>query len=137
MPILAIEYMLGNLNYGEDIMSDCGNIRTVTVGIPVRDLINATVWYKNVLGARREIEPVPGVKEFELIPNFWLQLIESSTSENSASVIRVGVDNLEREYNRLKRMGIEIQQIQEVPKIIRYFEFDDQFGNRLSFYELL
>ena len=30
-----------------------------------------------------------------------------------------------------------VDQIETVPEAVRYFEFRDPFGNRLSFYELL
>jgi hypothetical protein len=34
-------------------------------------------------------------------------------------------------------LSINVDQIETVPEAVRYFEFRDPFGNRLSFYELL
>jgi hypothetical protein len=34
-------------------------------------------------------------------------------------------------------LGTDVGEIETVPKAVRYFEFRDPFGNRLSFYELL
>jgi hypothetical protein len=34
-------------------------------------------------------------------------------------------------------LSIDVEQIETVSGAVRYFEFRDPFGNRLSFYELL
>ena len=34
-------------------------------------------------------------------------------------------------------LSTNVDQIETVPEAVRYFEFEDTFGNRLSFYELL
>lgn len=49
-------------------------MRTVTFGIPVRDLAAATPWYQKVLQVGEpDLNPAEGVAEFNL-GKFWLQL---------------------------------------------------------------
>lgn len=52
-------------------------ITSVTVGIPVPGLSEATEWYGRFLGPRPGITPAPGIREFETVPRFWLQLFVS------------------------------------------------------------
>ncbi len=112
-------------------------IRSVTVGIAVSDLAEAIEWYRNLLGPREELDPVPKIKEFELIKDFWLQIVEVEPDREFPPIIRIGVDDLDHEYDRMFRLAIELEPIEEVPDLIRYFSFQDPYGNRLSCYQLL
>ncbi|MFQ5950547.1 MAG: VOC family protein [Candidatus Geothermarchaeales archaeon] len=114
-----------------------GTIQSLTVGISVSDLAEVTECYRNLLGPRRELDPVPKIREFKLIEDFWLQLVEVKRGSKFSPVIRIGVDDLDRQHDRLSNLGIELGRIEEVPDLIRYFSLEDPYGNRLSYYELL
>jgi predicted enzyme related to lactoylglutathione lyase len=112
-------------------------ITSVTIGIPARDLSEATKWYRKLLGSRPEINPAPGVWEFELRPQCWLQLFVSKQAGESACVVRIGVRDIEAEHERILKLDADPSPIETVPGAVRYFEFRDPYGNRLSCYQVL
>ena len=118
---------------GHSIMS---KIKSFTVGLPVTELKRAVEWYRQ-LGEVEEVNPVPGVGKFQIVPSGWLQLFESEINEPNASVMRFESHDIEATRALASSLGINVGQIETVPEAVRYFEFGDPFGNRLSFYELL
>ena len=112
-------------------------VESLTVGIPVADLVQATDWYKRLIPEKQESDPGPGVHEFELRPGLWLQLLESETQPRSESIVRIGVLDVEREHARAVGLGIEASQIRAVPNVVRHFDFRDPWGNRIGFYEII
>ena len=112
-------------------------VKTFTVGLPVTDLNSAVEWYRRLLGEVEEVNPAPGVWEFQIVPSGWLQLLESEINEPNQSVIRFESHDIEASRMLVLSLSIHVDQIETVPEAVRYFEFHDPFGNRLSFYELL
>ncbi len=56
-------------------------IKSFTVGLPVTELKRAVEWYRQLLGEVEEVNPAPGVWEFQIVPSGWLQLFESEINE--------------------------------------------------------
>lgn len=108
---------------------------SVTIGIPVRDLDAATQWYARVLGKPHDLEPAPGVREFE-IAGTWVQLGEGRPGGSSWN-LRIGVPDLPAERRRLEQLGVGLGETQTVPGVISFFEFADPDGNSLSCYQVL
>jgi predicted enzyme related to lactoylglutathione lyase len=116
---------------------EINEIKSVTIGLPVSDLDSATEWYRKLLGNVEEINPAPGVWEFSLTPNSWLQLFEVKTSEPNPTVIRFESNSIRASHELALKLGNEVGEIESVPNVVRFFEFSDPYGNLLSFYELL
>ena len=112
-------------------------IRSFTVGLPVTELKRAVEWYRQLLGEVEEVNPAPGVWEFQIVPSGWLQLFESEINEPNQSVVRFESHDIEASRMLASSLSINVDQIETVPEAVRYFEFRDPFDNRLSFYELL
>ena len=70
-------------------------VKTFTVGLPVRELKRAVEWYRQLLGEVEEVNPAPGVWEFQIVPSGWLQLFESEINEPNQSVIRFESHDIE------------------------------------------
>jgi catechol 2,3-dioxygenase-like lactoylglutathione lyase family enzyme len=68
---------------------------SVTIGIPVRELDEATRWYTEVLGKPPDIEPVPDIREWN-IAGTWIQLAEDPRTGGNW-VLRIGVADLDAE----------------------------------------
>jgi predicted enzyme related to lactoylglutathione lyase len=119
---------------GHTIMT---KIKSFTVGLPVTELKRAVEWYRQLLGEVEEVNPAPGVWEFQIVPSGWLQLFESEINEPNQSVMRFESHDIEASRMLASSLSINVDQIETVPEAVRYFEFRDPFGNRLSFYELL
>ena len=112
-------------------------VKTFTVGLPVTDLNSAVEWYRRLLGEVEEVNPAPGVWEFQIVPSGWLQLFESEINEPNQSVVRFESHDIEASRMLASSLSINLDQIETVPDAVSYFDFQDPFGNRLSFYELL
>ena len=112
-------------------------IKSFTVGLPVTELKRAVEWYRQLLGEVEEVNPAPGVWEFQIVPSGWLQLFESEINEPNQSVMRFESHDIEVSRMLASSLSTNVDQIETVPEAVRYFEFGDPFGNRLSFYELL
>lgn len=111
------------------------NVKSITVGLPVSNLEESASWYEKILMIDEKISPVEGIIEYQ-IGSVWIQLFEEkiSVSENG---LRLEVEDLDKEFERLKTLGvIGDEVIGDVPGIIRYFDFSDPDGNKLSFYWL-
>lgn len=111
--------------------------REITVGVPVSSIAEAETWYLNFLGADTEImRPFPGVVEFKVAPDTWVQLFEVENQQPSGAVIRFLVDDMEAAQSARFDRGIDTGESIEVPGVVTYSEFADPFGNALGLYDL-
>lgn len=106
---------------------------SVTIGIPVSDLEVASRWYEQVLGKPHDIEPAPGIREFE-IAGTWVQLDEGPAVGGNWT-LRIGVADLRAERLRLEKLGLQLGETRNVPGVISFFDFCDPDGNQLSCYQ--
>ncbi len=107
----------------------------LTVGIPVPYLAEAVDWYRELLPGAKEATPRPGMKEFEIMPGVWLQLIQDPYAGPSSFVVRFGVEDIKAEHSRIRDFAANVDPISDVPNVVRYFNFTDPYGNRLSCYQ--
>lgn len=108
------------------------NVKSVTVGLTVSNLEEAASWYEKLLMSDEKISPVEGIIEYQ-IGSVWLQLYEEkiNVSENG---LRFEVEDLDTEFERLKTLGVIVDEvIEDVPGVLRYVDFSDPDGNKLSF----
>lgn len=111
------------------------NTKSITVGLPVSNLEKSASWYEKLLMSDEKLIPVDGVIEYS-IGSVWIQLFEEKTNV-SENVLRLEVEDLKTEFERLKTLGVIVDEvIEDVPDIIQYFDFSDPDGNKLSFYWL-
>lgn len=113
-------------------------IEGVTIGIAVKDVKTATDWYKTLLGDVEVIEPAPGTVELQLTKDTWIQLDDTGYLEISgkSSIIRLGTDNIDTAHETVKGLVADVGDIEVVEGVIKYFDFKDPAGNRLSYYQL-
>jgi predicted enzyme related to lactoylglutathione lyase len=108
---------------------------SVTIGIPVRNLQAASIWYEQVLGQPHDIEPVPGIREWK-VAGTWIQLDEGAPAGGNWT-LRTGVADLTAERHRLEAFGVTLSETHTIPGVISFFNFRDPDGNQLSYYQEL
>ncbi len=108
------------------------NIQSVTVAFSVTDLEKSILWYKKVFGVRKSVRPVDGVAEMRLGP-VWLQLFQREKIASDAA-LRLGVADVDRERRRLVKLSHNVEEVTDVPGVLRYFDFQDPDGNGLTLY---
>ena len=96
------------------------NIKSVAIGIPVNNLEKSAKWYKDIFDPEKElISTAFQMIEYKTGP-IQIQLFEGKT-ENSHNVVNFEVENLEKEYNRLKEMSvINDEEITDILDVIKY-----------------
>ena len=112
------------------------NIKSVAIGIPVNNLEKSAKWYKDIFEPEKKLIST----DFQMIEYktgpIWIQLFEGKTEIND-NVVNFEVENLEKEYNRLKEMTvISNEEIIDISDVIKYLEFKDPDGNKLTFVEI-
>lgn len=109
----------------------------LTVGVPVASLADAEKWYLDFLGPDTEvIRPVPGLVEFKVAPNVWLQLFEADGQAPAAAVVRYKVADMKAAQAARAGAGIDTGEAVEVPGVVTFSEFSDPDGNAIGFYAL-
>jgi hypothetical protein len=113
------------------------DIKSVTIGMPVKKITEATNWYRKLFPDREEATPMEGIWEILIMPSVWLQLFESDAKENSSKSINLETNDILLSRKLVMSLGVKAGEIEIVPNIIQYFEFSDPFGNNFSFIQLL
>lgn len=115
-------------------------IKGIVIGIAVNDVKEATKWYKSLLGENIEImEPEPGTVELKLTDAVWLQLDDTGYLKlgGESSIIRFETKDIEKEHILAKKLSSDVEDIVIVEGVIKYFDFKDPWGNRLSYTQLI
>ena len=112
-------------------------VESITIGIAVKDVNEATNWYKALLGEVETMEPAPGTIELQLSENAWLQLDDTGYLKVGGSIIRLETQDIDAVHTKVKALKSNVGDIALVEGVVRYFDFEDPAGNRLSYYQLL
>ena len=115
------------------------NIESITIGIGVKNVAQAAEWYKKLLGKVEVVEPAPGTIELQLKESIWLQLDDTGYLEvgGGSAIIRLSTEDIEATYETVKSLASDVNDIETVEGVIRYFDFKDPYGNRLSYYQMM
>lgn len=114
-------------------------IKGISIGIGVNNAQEALSWYKQLLGDIEVMEPVPGLVELKLSETTWMQLDDTGYLElgGRSSIIRFETESIENAYDLTKKITSEIEEINVVEGVVKYFDFKDPSGNRLSFVQVM
>ena len=115
-------------------------IKGITIGIAVKDVKEATNWYKSLFGENIEImEPAPDTIELKLTDNVWLQLDDTGylTLGGESSVVRFETDDIYTAHEFAKKLASDVGDIVTVEGVVKYFDFKDPWNNRLSYVQLM
>jgi lactoylglutathione lyase len=114
-------------------------IKGISIGIGVNNAQAALSWYKQLLGNIEVMEPVPGLFELKLSETTWLQLDDTGYLElgGKSSIIRFETESIENAYELTKKITSDIEEINVVEGVVKYFDFKDPSGNRLSFVQVM
>lgn len=114
-------------------------IETITIGVAVKNVKEATRWYKALLGDVESMEPEPGTVELKLTDTTWLQLDDTGYLKigGRSSIIRFGTNDIDAAHALVKKLAAEVDDIETVEGVVSYFDFKDLAGNRLSYFQEL
>jgi lactoylglutathione lyase len=114
-------------------------IEGVTIGIAVKDVNEAIEWYRNLLGDVEVMEPSPGTVEMKLTDDAWLQLDDTGYLQvgGGSTIIRFVTQDIESAHELVRTLTSSVEDIETVEGVVKYFDFEDPAGNRLSYVQLL
>ncbi len=114
-------------------------IKGISIGIGVKNAQEALSWYKDLLGDVEVMEPVPGLFELKLTDTTWLQLDDTGYLEvgGGTAIIRFETENIESAHKQTQKLTSDVERITVVEGVVKYFDFKDPSGNRLSFVQVL
>ncbi len=111
------------------------DVREVITEIAVSDLERSREWYARLFGKKQDLEPFKGNVEWR-IGGAWVQISKGEVKPSSWG-LRVEVRDLAREHERLRKVGIEVQEVQTLAGIITSFGIRDPDDNDLLFFQVL
>jgi len=114
-------------------------INSITIGIGVNDLKQATDWYKALFGDVETLEPAPGMFELKISDNAWLQLDETGYlgAGGGSSILRLETTDIDASFKMVQKLTADVDNIETLEGVVRYFDFKDPAGNLLSFYQMI
>jgi catechol 2,3-dioxygenase-like lactoylglutathione lyase family enzyme len=114
-------------------------VKGISIGIGVKNAREALIWYKQILGDVEVVEPVPGLFELKLTETTWLQLDDTGYLElgGKSAIIRFETESIENAYDLTKKITSDVEEINVVEGVVKYFDFKDPSGNMLSFVQVV
>ena len=107
----------------------------VTMQVRADDLGAAIRWYSALLGRPSDDEPGPGLAEWEIMPNCWLQVAEGAPAPGNGP-LHLGVADIEADRERLEQaLHVSISPIERIEGEVAWCNFTDSFGNRLGLFQ--
>ena len=102
----------------------------------VDDMKRARPWYAKLLGRKPDFTAGPEFLEWEVVPDFWFQVVKKDGQKDSQRK-RFGVSDIHLARRRIiEEMIIEVTQIEELPKgVVKWCNFQDPWGNKLGLFQ--
>lgn len=107
-------------------------IKDVAAVITTGRFEEAKAWYTRLLGREPDLEPVPGVAEWQLTATAWLQVVTDPAGAGR-SAVRFGVDELGTTAAWLRDNGVAVTEPQVIADIVAIIDVADPDGNEVSF----
>ena len=112
------------------------HISVVLTSLYVRDLPAAAAWYATLFGRAPDSAPHPRCREWEVVPNARVQVLQAP-EERPASAVAFVVADVGRERERLLGAGAAIGAVVEYPGFVRVVEVADPDGNIVTLVQAL
>ena len=109
-----------------------------TIQIFVGDINKALIWYTNIIGRDPDATPFEDYLEWEVIPDFWLQISEKkiNVSPSQFGRMRFGVADIDSERFRIiNELKAEVSKVDEIPGTVKWCNFNDPWDNKLGFFQ--
>jgi catechol 2,3-dioxygenase-like lactoylglutathione lyase family enzyme len=110
----------------------------MTVQLHVANGTEARAWYERLLGRPPDVRPDADdtFVEWHFQPGYWeLHIVQSDQPGTQQGRLRLGVREVEAARHSLVDSGLEVTEVEELPRVVRWCNFDDPWGNRLGLYQ--
>ncbi|GGO58519.1 glyoxalase [Streptomyces daqingensis] len=101
---------------------------------PVTDIARSVSWYERLLGRQPDTRPMPGLADWHVSANAWVQVFESPEHAGS-TLLNLVVPDLDAALEELAGRGIEAGDVQVGGRSSRFAAVHDPDGNRVTVIE--
>ena len=109
--------------------------QAATLEIMVGSFSEGSAWYERLLGRPADISPVPGLNEWELFPNFWIQISEGQAAADAGRLRLSVADVAGARAAIMDDLHADVSEVVTVPGVVAYCDFDDPWGNPLGLFQ--
>ena len=109
-----------------------------TLQVYVGDIVKAKPWYEKLLGRAPDSEPFREFLEWEIVPDFWFQVVEKKglKTPRGNRRMRFGVSDIDKERLRVaERMRVKVTRVESLPRVVKWCNFEDPWGNKLGLFQ--
>lgn len=110
-------------------------VRETITEISVSNLMKSREWYARLFGKKHDLEPFEGNVEWR-VGGAWVQISKGDVKPSSWG-LRIEVKDIVRERERLRKAGIDAEEIKTVPGTISFFGIRDPDDNDLLLFQVL
>jgi hypothetical protein len=109
-----------------------------TLQLWVSDGGAARRWYQDLFGREPDFRPFDDDTfcEWQFKPGYWeIHVVEREPAGSQTARLRFGVADIAAEREILLGKGIAVTEIEDLPQVVRWCNFDDPWGNALGLYQ--
>ncbi len=115
-----------------------GHLSGMTIAINAGDTDDVLDFYTRVFGRGPDTAPMDDFLEWQICPGTWLQLSTGHDRPGANNArIRFEVEDIEAALARMQEAEVPIGDVVQVPEVVAFANFSDNWGNALGFYQLL
>jgi predicted enzyme related to lactoylglutathione lyase len=110
----------------------------LTLQLWVGDGSAARAWYQRLFGRPPDFTPFGDDTFCEWIfkPGYWeIHVVEKDHPTPRQAPVRFGAEDIHAAREQVLGLGIEADEIEELPGVVRWCNFTDPWGNRLGLYQ--
>jgi predicted enzyme related to lactoylglutathione lyase len=110
----------------------------LTIQLWVADGHEARGWYERLFGRPPDFTPFSDDTFCEWVfkPGYWeIQVVEKEDAEPQRAAVRLGVEDIQAVRATVLSLGVEADEIEELPGVVRWCNFADPWGNHLGLYQ--
>lgn len=98
----------------------------------------ARSWYESLFGRAPDFRPSGDESFCEWIvkPGFWeIHVVAREPAGSQQGRLRLATTDVVAARERVQALGVPVDDVEELPDVVRYCDFDDPWGNRLGLYQ--
>jgi hypothetical protein len=110
----------------------------MTVQLQVANGSAAREWYETLFARPPDFRPEhdDSFIEWHFLPGYFeLHVVEAPSPKSQEGRLRLGVADIEAERSRLLAAGFRVSEVEDLPGVVRWCNFEDRWGNRLGVHQ--
>lgn len=111
---------------------------TVQLAVPTGEGTAAREWYETLFGRPPDFRPFDDdtFLEWQFRPGYWeVHVVEVDDPTQRDPPFRFGIEDIDAVSDSLADNGVEVSEGGELSDVVRWYNFEDPWGNSLGLYQ--